>query len=602
MSTIIGIDLGTTNSVVAFMERGEPRVIINEEGGRTTPSVVGFAANGDRFVGEVAKRQLLVNPEATVYAIKRFMGRRYRDSRADFGLVGYPIVEDPSNGECTVPIGGRNYSPRELSAMILQKLKKAAEDFLGESVTEAVITVPAYFTDSQRQATRDAGTIAGLDVLRIINEPTAAALAYVHERKRPSTLAIYDFGGGTFDISVLQVAEDVAEVKATRGNNSLGGADIDRLLVQWLAEEFQKEHGTPLPRDKVVLQRLRDTAERAKHDLSTSLSTDIHLPFLVADHAGPKHLQTTLTRPVFEDLISPLVEQTLEECRLVLQDSGLNATNIDEVVLVGGSSRIPMVQERVKTLFGRPLNKGFNPDEVVAIGAAVQAGILEGDVKGVTLLDVTNFSLGIEVAGGRFAPLIPKNTTIPAQKSQTVSTVVDNQRTVKIHVLQGESKKARENVSLGEFELTHIQPAARGIPRIEVLFQIDASGIVEVTAQDTRTGLREKIKIDAPSGMNRKQLEALREEHAAAPQARDGDALKGLRSTIEEQIVNLESLLQRHQHALHKNEVMGLEQALKRGRMALLKSADKSNLTELSAYLRRFETHISGKLGGVSPA
>ncbi len=596
MGTIIGIDLGTTNSCCAFMERGEPRVIINEEGGRTTPSVVGFAKDGERFVGEIAKRQLVVNPESTVYAIKRFMGRRYRECRADFALVGYPIVEGGS-GECAVEVQGRLFSPRELSAFVLQKLKKAAEDFLGEPVTEAVITVPAYFTDSQRQATRDAGTIAGLDVLRIINEPTAAALAYVHDRRKSSTIAVYDFGGGTFDVSILHVERDVAEVKATRGDNQLGGADLDRLLFDWLSQQFQRENGVPLPSDRVVVQRLRDAAERAKLELSTATSTDVQLPFLFVDAAGPHHLQVTVTRAIFEDLIAGLVERTLAECRAALTDAKMSVDQIDEVVMVGGSSRIPMVQERVKALFGRPLNKGFNPDEVVAVGAAVQAGMLEGDVKGVTLLDVTNFSLGIEVKGGQFGRLIPKNTTLPAMARRQVSTVVDNQRSVKIHILQGESPVARENVSMGEFELNNIQPAPRGLPRIEVTFQIDANGIVDVTARDTRSGLSEQVRIDAPAGISKADLERLTAQHAdlAAADAAARE-LKAVRATIEGQIVSLEGLQRAHQGVLHRSDLDGLDQALKRARMALLKSSDPSNLKELADYLQRVQKHVRARV------
>jgi molecular chaperone DnaK len=593
MGTIIGIDLGTTNSVVAFMERGEPRVIINEEGGRVTPSVVGFSRDGERFVGEVAKRQMLMNPDATVYAVKRFMGRRFMDAQGDLGLVTYPVTA-AANGDCAINVGGRAYSPQELSAMVLQKLKKAAEDFLGETVTEAVITVPAYFTDRQRQATRDAGTIAGLDVLRILNEPTAAALAYVHDRRRASTIAVYDFGGGTFDISILEVDRDVAEVKATRGNNQLGGADIDRLLVNWLLAEFKRQHNLDVSGDRIVLQRLRDAAERAKLELSTATSADIHLPFLVADAGGPRHLQTTITRAAFEDMIDPIVRQTVEECRRALADARLEASRIEEVVMVGGSSRIPLVQRMVQELFGRPLNKGFNPDEVVAVGAAIQAGILEGEVKSVTLLDVTSYTLGIEVAGGRFAALIPKNTTIPAQKVQLVSTVMDNQRTVKIHVLQGESTKARENTSLGEFELQNIPPAPARAPVIQVKFTIDTSGMVHVSARETRSGIAQEITIEAPTGLSRQEVERMRAEQASP--AVDARELRALRDEVERRLVSLEEFLRLHQASLHKADLGGAEAALKRGRMALLKSSDRSNLDELLTYLARFQGHLAGKL------
>ena len=597
MGTIIGIDLGTTNSVCAFIDRGEPKVIINEEGGRVTPSVVGFSKDGERFVGQIAKRQMLINPDATVHSIKRFMGRDYAECQDDLDIVNYRVVAG-NNGECAVQVGDRSYSPREISAMVLQKLRKAAEDFLGESVTEAVITVPAYFTDSQRQATRDAGTIAGLDVLRIINEPTAAALAYVHDRRRSSTIAVYDFGGGTFDISILDVDRDIAEVRSTRGDNALGGADIDLVLVRWLLDQFQRQHGMDVSSDRVVLQRLRDAAERAKLELSSATSTDIHLPFLVADTSGPKHLQCTLERSHFESLIAPLVDRTLDHCQQAMLDCKLAPKDIDEIVMVGGSSRIPLVQRRVEALFQRPLNKSFNPDEVVAVGAAVQAGILDGEVKSVTLLDVSNFSLGIEVAGGRMAVLIDKNTTIPAQKSRLVTTYVDNQRTVKIHVLQGEAPRARDNVSLGDFELTNIQPAPAGSPRIRVNFQIDASGIVQVEARDTRSGLSEQITIDAPVGMSRQQLETLRDEHQAVSAAQDEkNAVRKMRKTIEERLVELEDFLRENRGMLHKQDISGVEQALKRGRMALLKSSDRSNLKQLADYLHRFQAHLQARLG-----
>lgn len=596
MGTIIGIDLGTTNSVCAFMDRGEPKVIINEEGGRVTPSVVGFSADGERFVGDIAKRQLLINPDATVHSIKRFVGRQFSELGSDRTLVQYKLVNG-RNGDCAVSVNGRNWSPQELSAMILQKLKKSAEDFLGESVTEAVVTVPAYFTDRQRQATRDAGTIAGLDILRIINEPTAAALAYVHDKRAASTIAVFDFGGGTFDISLLEVDRDIAEVRATRGNNTLGGADIDKIVVEWLLEEFQRANNMDVSEDRIVMQRLRDAAERAKLELSHALSTDVHLPFLVADASGPKHLQASLSRSSFEDLIRPLVSRTVVECERALQEAKLDPADVDEIIMVGGSSRIPLVQEMVKKLFGRPLNKGFNPDEVVAVGAAIQAGILEGDVKSVTLLDVTNFSLGIEVAGGRFATLIPKNSTIPAQKTQLVSTVVDNQRTVKIHVLQGESPKARDNVSLGEFELTNIQPVAKGVPRIRVRFSIDASGIVQVSAQDMRTGKSQEVTIDAPTGLSREDVSEMRKEAASADEeSQEAQEVRQLRSEIEQKLVGLEGFLRDNQAVLHKSDLVGVEAALKRGRMALLKSSDRSNLGELSTYLSRFHGHLNEKV------
>ncbi len=596
MGKVIGIDLGTTNSVVAYMDRREPRVIINEEGGRVTPSVVGFSKVGERFVGDIAKRQMLINPDATIHSVKRFMGKRFKEAGKDIPLVNYEVVEN-KNGDAAIKVAGRLFSPPELSAMILQKLKRSAEDFLGEPVSEAIITVPAHFNDRQRQATKDAGTIAGLDVLRIINEPTAAALAYVHDRRKNATIAVYDFGGGTFDISVVNIDRDVGEVRATRGNNALGGADIDRVLVDWLLDQFKEEHGTDVSGDKIVRQRLRDAAERAKIELSTAMETEIHLPFLTADSSGPRHLQVRLTRAMFETLALPMFEKTVDECRKVMVEAGLSTDDIDEVVMVGGSSRIPRVKELVKEFFKRPLNHAFNPDEVVAIGAAIQAGVLEGEVKSVTLLDVTNLSLGIEVEGRRFAKLIPKNTTIPAQKVQLVSTVVDNQRAVKIHVLQGESALATENVSLGEFELVGLDPAPRGVPRIEVKFAIDASGIVNVSAQDGR-GLQNKVTIRAPTGLSKLEIDSARSE-AVAQEVKHEQAAetKDLRFSVEKQIVALETFVREHKAVLHKQDVTEAEQALKRGRMALAKSTDRSNLEDTSNYLKRFAAHLNDKMG-----
>ena len=597
MGKIIGIDLGTTNSVCAYMDRAESRVIINEEGGRVTPSVVGFSRNGERFVGDVAKRQMLINPRATIHSIKRFMGKKYRDARREIQSVNYRVTETAS-GDCGVEIEGRVYTPQEISAMVLQKLRRSAEDHLGESITEAVITVPAYFTDSQRQATRDASTIAGLDCLRIINEPTAAALAYVHERKRHSTIAVYDFGGGTFDISLLEVNRDVAEVLATRGNNSLGGADLDRRIVEWLIERFREDNDLDISDDAIVMQRLRDAAERAKLELSTATTTEIHLPFLVADTSGPRHLQTSLTRATFERLAEAHFQETINECKQAMTDAGLRPGDLDEIIMVGGSSRIPRVQELVQGLFRRNLNKGFNPDEVVAVGAAINAGILEGEVKAVTLLDVTNFSLGIEVQGRRFAKLIEKNTTIPSQQTQLVSTVVDNQKTVKIHVLQGENALARDNVSLGEFELTNIQPSLRGAPRIQVKFAIDSNGMVDVTAEDLRTGIAEKITIEAPTGLSKVDIERMRKEAESSEVKSSTDkALQGLRDQVERKLVSLEELIREHKPRLHKKDIFEVEQALKRGRMALIKSNDRKKLDELLTYISRYHTHLNHRLG-----
>jgi len=511
MAKVIGIDLGTTNSVCAVLESGEPRVVISEEGGRVTPSVVGFAKDGSRFVGDIAKRQLLINPAATIHSIKRFIGKSMDEVQDQVEQVHYTLAPN-EKGMVSVEVDGEFYTPQELCALILQKIKRAAQNYLGEDVTEAVITVPAYFTDSQRQATKDAGTIAGLDVLRIINEPTAAALAYVHARKGRAKIAVYDWGGGTFDVSLLQVDADIAEVLSTRGNNVLGGGDVDQAIVTFLAGEFKTETGIDVTTDNVVMQRLRDAAERAKIELSSTTTTAIHLPFLVSDETGPKHLQTTLTRDHFEALAMHLFTETIDECKQALVDAHLQSSDIDEIIMVGGSSRIPLIQTMVNDLFGRPLNKSFHPDEVVAIGAAVQASILGGETKAVTLLDVTNFSLGIEVEGRRMATLIPKNTTIPTESTQLVSTVQENQSTVKIHILQGESTDAADNVSLGQFELHNVQPGARGEPRIQVNFAIDSSGIVRVSAEDNRSGVSDEIEIASPIGMSQSEIEVMQGE------------------------------------------------------------------------------------------
>lgn len=598
MSKIIGIDLGTTNSVCAYMDRNEPRVIINEEGGRVTPSVVGFSKTGERFVGDIAKRQMLINPDATIHSVKRFMGKRYREAGRDLPLVNYKVVEMP-NQECGFEINGKPHSPPELSAMILQKLKRSAEDFLGESVTDAIITVPAHFNDRQRQATKDAGTIAGLNVLRIINEPTAAALAYLHDRRKSATIAVYDFGGGTFDISIVQIDNDVGEVRSTRGNNALGGGDIDRVIMDYLLDVFKKENGFDISTDKVVRQRVRDAAERAKLELSAALETEIQLPFLTATADGPVHLQHTLTRSQFEAMALPLFEKTIEECGRALSDARLHASDIDEVVMVGGSSRIPRVKEMVKDFFKKPLNQAFNPDEVVAIGAAIQAGILEGEVRSVTLLDVTSLSLGIEVEGRKFARLIPKNSVIPSSATRLLSTVVDNQRSVKIHVLQGEGALASDNTSLGEFELTGIEAAPRGTPKIEIRFAIDANGIVNVTARDLRSGGQEgNLTIRAPTGMSKLEVEEARSEAEAYEKGQEeAGVLKELRFQVERHLVTIETFGREQKAVLHKTDVAELEQALKRGRMALLKSTDRENLEKTAGWLKRFHQHLADKIG-----
>ena len=511
MSKIIGIDLGTTNSVVAVMEGGEPVVITNPEGSRITPSVVGFTKSGERLVGQVAKRQAVTNPENTVFSIKRFMGRKYDEVNEEMKMVPYQVVR-ASNGDVRVHAGGKDYSPPEISAMILQKLKQAAEEYLGSSVTKAVITVPAYFNDAQRQATKDAGQIAGLEVMRIVNEPTAAALAYGLDKKKDETIAVYDFGGGTFDISILEVGEGVVEVKATNGDTHLGGDNLAQRVIDWITSEFKKAEGIDLSKDRMALQRLKEAAEKAKMELSTVMETDISLPFITADQTGPKHLQLKLTRAKFEQLVEDLLQKTVGPTKQALADAGIDAGRIDEVVLVGGSTRIPRVQAIVKELFGKEPHKGVNPDEVVAVGAAIQAGVLAGEVKDLLLLDVTPLSLGIETMGGVMTTLIPRNTTIPTRKSEMFSTAADNQTSLEVHVLQGERPMARDNRTLGRFHLTGLPPAPRGVPQIEVTFDIDANGIVNVSAKDMATQKEQKITITASSGLSKDEVDRMMKE------------------------------------------------------------------------------------------
>jgi molecular chaperone DnaK len=528
MSKVIGIDLGTTNSVVAVMEGGEPAVIVNQEGGRTTPSVVALTKEGERLVGQVAKRQSVTNPDSTVFSIKRFMGRKHDEVSAEVARVPYKVVK-ADNGDAWVDVRGKKYSPPEISAVVLQKLKTAAEDYLGEKLTDAVITVPAYFNDAQRQATKDAGKIAGLNVLRIVNEPTAAALAYGLDKKKDETIVVYDFGGGTFDVSILEVGEGVVEVKATNGDTHLGGDDLDQRIIDWMIAEFKKSDGIDLGKDRMALQRLKEAAEKAKIELSTVLETDINLPFITADASGPKHLQMKLSRAKFEQLADELFQRSMGPVKQALADAGLKPSDIDEVVLVGGTTRTPKIQQLVKEYFGKEPHKGVNPDEVVAVGAAIQGGVLKGEVKDVLLLDVTPLSLGIETLGGVMTTLIQRNTTIPTRKSEIFSTATDNQTSVEVHVLQGERQFARDNRTLGRFHLVGLPPAPRGVPQIEVAFDIDANGIVNVTAKDVATGKEQKITISGSSGLNKDEVDRMVKD-ATAHEAED----KARRELIDE--------------------------------------------------------------------
>jgi molecular chaperone DnaK len=569
MSKIIGIDLGTTNSVVAVMEGGEPVVIANQEGGRTTPSVVAFTKGGERLVGQVAKRQAVTNAENTVYSIKRFMGRRYEEVNEEMKMVPYRVIRS-SNGDARVEAISKEFSPPEVSAMILQKLKTAAEDYTGQKVEKAVITVPAYFNDAQRQATKDAGRIAGLDVLRIINEPTAAALAYGLDKKKDETIAVYDFGGGTFDISILEVGEGVVEVKATNGDTHLGGDNIDQRIIDWIIDEFKKDQGIDLSKDKMALQRLKEAAEKAKCELSTVQETEITLPFITADASGPKHMNLKLTRSKFEVLVDDILQKTTGPCKQALSDAGLKPGDIDEVVLVGGSTRIPKVQQIVKDLFGKEPHKGVNPDEVVAVGAAVQAGVLAGEVKDVLLLDVTPLSLGIETLGGVFTKLIERNTTIPTRKSETFSTAADSQTSVEIHVLQGERPMARDNRTLGKFHLVGIPPAPRGVPQIEVTFDIDANGIVNVSAKDMGTGKEQKITITSSSGLNREDIDKMvREAESHADEDRRKREEIEARNKADSMVYQIEKALNENRSKLSDSDAKAVEAALADAKKAL---------------------------------
>ncbi|MFP5209716.1 MAG: molecular chaperone DnaK [Acidobacteriota bacterium] len=609
MAKMIGIDLGTTNSCVAVLEGGEPKVIANEEGARTTPSIVGFSKNGERLVGQVAKRQAITNPENTVFSIKRFMGRRYNEVSDEMKMVPFKVIQQSDH--VAVVAQGKEYTPPEISAMILQKLRKSAEAYLGETVTEAVITVPAYFNDAQRQATKDAGKIAGLDVKRIVNEPTAAALAYGLDKKKDETIAVYDFGGGTFDISILEVGEGVIEVKSTNGDTHLGGDNLDQRIVDWLIAEFKQENGLDLTSkgNEMALQRLKDAAEKAKIELSTTLETEINLPFITADASGPKHLVRKLTRAKLEQMVEDLIDRSLEPCRKALADAGVTTSQIDEVVLVGGQTRMPRIQEVVRKMFGKEPHRGVNPDEVVAVGAAVQAGVLGGEVKDLLLLDVTPLTLSIETLGGVATQMIPRNTTIPTKKTETFSTAADNQTEVEVHVLQGERPMAAQNRTLGKFKLGGIPPAPRGVPQIEVTFDIDANGILNVTAKDNATGKDTRITITSSSGLSKEEVERMAKEadaHSAEDKAKREEV--EARNSLDSLVYNIEKMLKESGEKVAAADKTEVEAALADAKKALegtpslpeMKSAQE-RLTQASHKLAEALYKASAAQAGPAP-